>query len=230
MTIPAVAIPALAGVIAALFVGAHPASQRARAAALATAWIAVAWLLAASGLLAKADARPLGPFMVAIVAGSILYARRSVLVELPLAALIGFQAFRLPLELVLHEAGRTGLAPTALTFSGLNFDIVTGVTAVIVAPLASRGAWGHRLAFAWNVLGTGLLAVIGAIAIATAPFVLALGDDQVNGWVTRVPYVLLPAVLVAAALIGHVLVFRKLAAQAPPRTASSSIEHRRAHR
>lgn len=212
-----VGIPALAAVVASLFVVAHPRALRGRTGIATAAWVALACALAASGVLARFDARPLAPFMVIIVVGSIVYARSrraAALVDLPLAALIGFQVFRLPLELVLHEAGRSGVAPTALTFRGLNFDIVTGLTAIVVAPLASRGTWGRRLALAWNVLGAGLLAVIGAIAIATAPFVRALGDDQVNTWVTRVPYVLLPAVLVAAALVGHVLVFRKLAAGA----------------
>lgn len=206
-------ITAIAAVIAALFVLAWPREHRAKACVAAVAWIALAWAAAATGLLAKFDARPppLAIFMAVIIVGSIAFASSRLadpLVRgLPLIALIGFQAFRLPLELVLHQAGAQGLAPTALTFSGLNFDIVTGVTAIPVALLASR----RRVVLAWNVLGLGLLAVIGAIAIATAPFVRALGDDQVNTWVTEVPYVLLPAVLVTAALIGHILVFRKLA-------------------
>jgi len=211
-------IPVLSAAVGSLFVIAHPRELRWRASVFLSVWVVVVWFLAASGALAHADARPLGPFMAVIVLGSIAFAASRLATPLldnvSLGALIAFQAFRLPLELVLHQAGQAGIAPTALTFVGLNFDIVTGVTALVVAPLASRGAWGRRLAFAWNVLGLAMLAVIGAIAIATAPFVRALGDDQVNTWVTRVPYVLLPAVLVACALIGHVLVFRKLASNA----------------
>jgi hypothetical protein len=37
------------------------------------------------------------------------------LVRLPLAALVGFQAFRLPLELVMHEAARAGVMPSLLS-------------------------------------------------------------------------------------------------------------------
>ncbi len=218
-TVVSVGIPVIALAIASVFVVAHPVALRWRASLGVTAWILIVWMLAGSGLLARFDARPppLALFMGVIIVGSIAFGASRLgtplLNNVSLGALIAFQAFRLPLELILHEAGRSGLAPTALTFSGYNFDIVTGVTAIIVAPLAARH---RRLALAWNILGTALLAVIAGIAIATAPFVRALGDDQVNTWVTQVPYVLLPAVLVAAALIGHVLVFRKLIGGAPP--------------
>ena len=52
--------------------------------------------------------------------------------------------------------------------------------------------------------------MIAAIAIGTAPFVQAFGPEQVNAWVAYVPFVYLPGVMVAAALVGHVLVIRKL--------------------
>ena len=36
------------------------------------------------------------------------------------------------------------------------------------------------------------------------------GAHELNGWVTRLPFVWLPSVLVAFALAGHIVVFRKL--------------------
>ncbi len=56
-----------------------------------------------------------------------------------LAALIGFQSFRLPLELVMHHAVETGVMPNQLSFTGYNFDIATGAAALVLGA-CSRAA------------------------------------------------------------------------------------------
>ena len=43
-----------------------------------------------------------------------------------LATLVGVQAFRLPLELLMHRAGGLGIMPPELSYGGYNYDIVTG--------------------------------------------------------------------------------------------------------
>ena len=69
----------------------------------------------------------------------------------------------------------------------------------------------------WNVLGTALLATIVAIVILSAPLpIRVFTEGPTNVWVTRFPGVWLPAVLVQAALLGHLLVFRKLAREYKP--------------
>jgi ABC-type branched-subunit amino acid transport system permease subunit len=62
----------------------------------------------------------------------------------------------------------------------------------------------------WNLLGLLLLANIVTIAIAATPVFHAFGPDHLNTWVSRSPFVLLPSVLVMAALFGHVVVLRSL--------------------
>ena len=101
---------------------------------------------------------------------------------LPLAVLVGFQGFRLPLELMMHRAYEYGVMPVEMSYSGFNFDIVTGITAVVVATLLATGRAGMRTARAWNVLGTLLL-------IASYPIRLMLsGTDtwmRFATWLTR---------------------------------------------
>ena len=48
-------------------------------------------------------------------------------------------------------------------------------------------------------------------AIVSTPIFRWFGDEQLNTFVAYPPFVWLPAVLVTAALLGHVLVGRKLA-------------------
>jgi small-conductance mechanosensitive channel len=132
--------------------------------------------------------------------------------QLPLSWLVGFHGFRLALELVMHEAAREGTMPAQMTFTGDNFDIVTGASALVVALLIARGRATPALVLAWNALGTLLLAVIVVVAIASLPPFHAYGAEpaHLNTWVAYFPFVWLPAALVSAALFGHVILWRRL--------------------
>jgi len=135
------------------------------------------------------------------------------------AALIGFQAFRLPLELVMHHASTVGIMPVELSFSGYNFDIVTGTGALAIFVLLKSGRMvAPAVLWAWNIWGSFCLVVIAAIAITTSPIVRLFGDDpnHLNTWVLYFPYVWLPVVLVTIAIIGHVVIWRKLLSHRQP--------------
>src|SRR5262249_47364396 len=133
--------------------------------------------------------------------------------KLPFVALIGFQAFRLPLELVMHRAVAAGIMPNVMSFTGYNFDIVTGATALPLALYAWRRPLPRWLIMLWNATGQILLFVVAGVARAASPIFRAFGDEQLNVWVTQFPYVWI-AVMVAAALFGHVVTMRKLLAEA----------------
>jgi len=159
------------------------------------------------------------PIMLAVV-GSIVLVLATVFsgvgarlaTALPVAALVGFQAFRLPLELVMHRAAADGVMPVQMSYSGWNFDIVTGASAIVVAWLAATGRAPRALIVAWNTLGTVLLAAIIGIAVVSTPTFAAFGSrpEQLNTWIADPPYVWLPGILVPAALFGHLLLWRKL--------------------
>jgi len=107
--------------------------------------------------------------------------------------------------------------PVQMSYSGRNFDIVTGITALVVAAALRWGLAPRWLAGAWNVLGLALLLNIVTIAILSTPRFAFFGQDRLNVWVTYPPFVWLPAVMVLAALAGHLLVFRAL--REPPQPA-----------
>lgn len=213
-------------VVAALFLAAAwasaPRERRVTAVTRALAGVAallgVSGALAASGILADVTRRP-PPFvvlMVACTAATVATARSSFgarVARLPLWALVGAQGFRLPLELVMHRAAAAGVMPPEMTFGGLNYDIVTGFSALALAAAAYVDRAPRALVLAWNVLGSVLLAVIVGVAVAATPIVQAFGPEHVNRWVFYFPYVWLPALLVQAALFGHLVVFRRLRAE-----------------
>jgi hypothetical protein len=198
-----------------------------RAAALWTALVLVAWLgitgaLAATGALADLGSFPpkimplLGLSMIlTLVAASSRFGAR--LAEgLPLALIVGYQGFRVAVEIMIHRAYDEGVIGQQMTWSGLNFDVVTGITGL------GLGLWLWRrgddrpvpraLLWAWNLLGFGLLVTIVSIAIMSFPGPLARFDGPANVWVTTAPFVWLPTIMVTAALFGHLLVARRLLA------------------
>jgi len=111
----------------------------------------------------------------------------------------------------MHRAYTEGVMPIQMSYSGRNFDILAGVTAIPVAWALSLGIGGRRLAFAWNILGAVLLVNIIVIAAASTPFIGAFGPDALNTFVAYPPFIWLPAVLVLTAVTGHLLIARALA-------------------
>src|SRR5262249_29644936 len=131
---------------------------RSLAALGALGWAGLFSVLAFSGLLQRWELRP-PPFalvLLLLLVGAALLSRSSLgerlAKTLPLVALVGFQAFRLPLELVMHQIAREGVMPVEMSFSGYNFDILTGASALVVAALLWMDRAPRWLMWAWNLL------------------------------------------------------------------------------
>ena len=90
---------------------------------------------------------------------------RLIALHLPVWALVASQGFRLPLELAMHVMYERGVMPEQMSYSGRNFDIVTGASAIVVTVLVAIGRAGRRLVAGWNVLGFALLVNIIVIAM-----------------------------------------------------------------
>jgi hypothetical protein len=115
----------------------------------------------------------------------------------------------------MHDMYERGIMPGQMSYSGLNFDIITGAAAIPVALLTATGRSGRLLVAAWNLLGLALLANVVTVAILATPRFRYFGDDHLNTWVMYPPFVWLPAVMVVAALAGHLLIFRALSRRNP---------------
>jgi hypothetical protein len=196
------------------------APQRSGAAAAAIAgWMAITAAAALSGRLARFDMTPPPMAILILLVFVVSFAiglgpiGRHLAAAVPLATLVGLQAFRLPLELVMHRAATLGIMPAELSYSGYNFDILTGAGALALALAMRAGvAVPRAVIWLWNMWGFWCLAVITAIAVSTSPMVRAFGGDprHVNTFVLFFPYTWLPAVLVVVALAGHLIIGRAL--------------------
>ena len=126
---------------------------------------------------------------------------------LPLSALLLFQGFRLPLELILHGWVGAGIIPETMTWSGQNFDIVSGILAILLAPLVVK-----RPGLAWIFNGVGLLLLVNVARVATlsSPLPFGWGVQPPLTLVYSLPYAWIGPVCVGGALAGHVILTRAL--------------------
>jgi hypothetical protein len=127
--------------------GAGAGALRRRATRLGAAvfaWLLITAIIAATGVLRRFDATP-PPFAgLALAVGILgvvvpLSPVGTLLVRgLPLWFLVGFQVFRFPLELLMHRAYVEGVMPVQMSYSGRNYDIVTGITAGVLGVWLAR--------------------------------------------------------------------------------------------
>ncbi|MCA8913780.1 MAG: hypothetical protein KDB90_00110 [Planctomycetes bacterium] len=195
----------------------HTSRGRAFAIAALTifAWLGITTGIALSGMLTPSPDRippnlPVLAFtMIAMLVLTLGPVGRRMVDSLSAPKLIGFQVFRVPVELVLFMLAVNGVGPELLSFEGRNFDIITGLTAPLVAWLVWKRP-NKALVIGWNVLGLALLANVLAHAVLSMPgpmqkIFVQPGPEIVAGF----PYIWLPAYLVPLAAAGHVLSLRQ---------------------
>jgi hypothetical protein len=198
--------------------GSRPAARTAYAALGAFVWLMVLGEFVAKGAVAQAPM----PALLVFVGASILMALAvglspigaSIARGVPIGALVAFQGFRLPLELILHDWARQGSIPWTMTWSGSNFDIVSGAVALLAAPFAAR-----RRPVAWIANGIGLLLLVNVarVAILSSPLPFAWHVEPPLLLAAHHPYALIVPVCVAGALLGHVVLTRALFRPRAPR-------------
>lgn len=181
-----------------------------------SAWLVLTHLIASSGFLSDFSTFP--PRFVLFLTfcfgtTSVLAFSRfgdGILESVSPVWLVGFQAFRIPVEWFLDRVFHEGLIPVQMTFEGWNFDILSGIAAVLVALVCARApVFPRGLVLTWCVVGVGLLTTIVFIAATSTPSPIRLFfNPPANTLVATAPYFWLPAFLVQAAWFGHLLVFR----------------------
>ena len=191
--------------------GARPAPRTAFVALGAFVWLLVLGEFVSKGAVEHAPM----PALLVFVGASNLMALvlgfspigGSIARGVPLGALVAFQGFRLPLELVLHDWARQGAIPWTMTWSGSNFDIVSGIAALLAAPFAARS---RAIGWAANLIGLVLLVNVARVAILSSPLPFAWRVEPPLLLAAHLPYALIVPVCVAGALLGHVVLTRAL--------------------
>lgn len=199
-----------------------PAARRNRVVALTAlglaAWLACTAGLALSGLAGDFSRFPppmmplvlLPPLAAALV---LTFSRRfgAVLRHVPVQWLLYLQTFRVAVEVLLWVLHGQGLLPVQMTFEGLNFDVLTGLTAPLAAYLlTARPRWRRSILLGWNAAGLALLAAIVTVSILSLPTPMRVfTNEPANTIVTRFPFIWLPGFLVPLAYTLHFFALRR---------------------
>lgn len=101
-----------------------------------------------------------------------------------LTSFVGFQVFRLPLELLLHHWANHG-----------------------TIPWVSRFRW---IAWSTQLVGLALLINVVRVVVMSSPFPFSWQLENPLQLVMYFPYALIGPLFVGVALAGHLLTFRKL--------------------
>ncbi len=127
-------------------------------------------------------------------------------------AIIRLQSFRIFVELVIWLLFIEQMLPIQMTFEGRNLDVLSGITAVIVAWLAANQKMSKTLLTIWNIACLGLLINILTVAILSMPTPFQyFFNEPMNLAVTKFPYAFLPAFLVPLAYLLHFFSLKQLA-------------------
>jgi hypothetical protein len=178
---------------------------------LACAWIVIQSLVSLSGFYTFQGRPPrvllllLPPILFGILY-SITPKGRKFFSTLDLRILTLLQSVRLLVEPVLYWLSVHQLVPKAMTFQGMNFDILTGLSAPFIYYFGFvRRSMAVRWIIIWNWIGLGLLLVVVSIGLSALLTHSPLA-------VRQFPWSLLPGFLVPIVFFGHYSSLRQLAA------------------
>lgn len=181
-------------------------------------WLAFTNIIAMSGLLTDFTSMP--PMFLLVVAPPLLFLVvliQSTAVNHLSENISGFwfvyaQSFRILMEFILWLLYRYQIIPVQMTFEGLNFDILVGVSAPFVAYYCFiKKSWSWKVALGWNIAGLLLLANIVAVAILSTPYPFRyFMNEPSNTIIFHFPFVWLPTFVVPFAVLLHFISIRRL--------------------
>jgi hypothetical protein len=132
--------------------------------------------------------------------------------QLALSKLTFLHTIRIPVEIVLMGLYIINMVPKIMTFEGLNFDILSGITAPIIYYLVlNKRVVNLKTLLIWNIVCLFLLLIIVGLAILSSPSPFQkLSFEHPNIGVLYFPFNWLPSFIVPVVLFAHLAAIRKI--------------------
>ncbi|MCG9910403.1 MAG: hypothetical protein MH137_03800 [Flavobacteriales bacterium] len=178
-------------------------------------WLVLISSISLTGFFQNTNTIP--PRFLIVLIGNIaliafLYSRlKAVALDYRYAMLV--HALRVPVEITLYFLFLRKQVPEIMTFNGLNFDIIIGISALIFFILSQifKVNLGKKTLLIWNIFGLLFLMNIVVIAILSAPLsIQQLSFEQPNIAVLSFPYILLPSFIVPIVISTHITSIKQL--------------------
>lgn len=112
---------------------------------------------------------------------------------------------RFPVELLLYQLAVREWLPMEMTYKGLNFDIIPGVTAIVLVIYMNYKPIHKKLLLGWNVIGLFLILFILTNGILSQELLYQkFGYSVPNRGIAYPPIILLAGVIVPIVIYTHI--------------------------
>ena len=181
-------------------------------------WLLFSSIIAFKGILLDFTSTPPKIFMIVIPASliviylSISTRVNKLLTVIPASWLAYIQSFRILMELGLWLLLIKNIIPVQMTFEGLNYDILIGLSALIIGYYSlSANKWPRIIALLWNFAGLLLVTNIFIVSFLSTPSPLRqFFNEPANTVVAYFPFVWIPAFIVPFAYLMHILSIKQI--------------------
>ena len=151
------------------------------------------------------------PCLIAIILLASSKKFTELLRKIPLHWLIYIQSFRILMEIILYMLADNGVIHERLSFAGSNFDILAGISALLIGWLVQKNKINRPSLITWNIACILLLMTIVFMAILSTPYPFSIfKDEPVNTVVFYYPFIWLPGFVAPFALAMHVFTLQKI--------------------
>jgi hypothetical protein len=181
-------------------------------------WLIVSAAVAFAGTLLDFTATP--PKLLIVIIPPVLaviYITNStrvntLLTVIPSSWLVYVQSFRVLMEIFLWLMYLKNIIPVQMTFEGLNYDVLAGLSAPLIAYYSlSQKKWPRLSAVLWNFAGLLLVTNIFIIALLSTPSPMRqFFNEPANTIVAYFPFVWIPAFIVPFAYLMHILSIKQI--------------------
>ncbi len=178
-----------------------------------TAWQIIPGALSLAGIFTK---KPLlFPAAIIVTVFITVYCLKKInRQQLSVRLLLSIHVLRIPVELTLYQLYLQNKVPKLMTYSGWNFDILVGITALLLLlyMFFTNQKLHRRFFLIWNIAGLLFLLFIVSLAILSSPLPIQLfAFNQPNVGVLQFPYSFLPTCVVPVVLMSHLLLINTIA-------------------
>ena len=142
---------------------------------------------------------PIALFIVYLVRNTTFYLKRD------LRWSTAVHIVRFPVELILYQLAMREWLPIEMTFKGWNFDIIPGVTSVVLLLWMKYGTLHRKILLGWNVLGLVFILFILTNGFLSQELLFEkFGYFVANKAIAYFPMVLLAGVIVPIVIYTHI--------------------------
>lgn len=133
--------------------------------------------------------------------------KSKVLDVVPIHIPIFYQSFRVVIEVLFYFTFLKGILPIQVTFEGANYDVLFGVSAIVMGIYAYKNIASKKLLIIWNVIGIVVVGFAAFTFITSFYFPSIWGESNlgISEEFLNFPFLLLPSFFMPSAIFMHVL-------------------------